>query len=62
MAGANTHFLSSKSLAPVGSPTTIARWIYLGLRQQREDQSFRELIDTLDRRISSSMRNNPTML
>jgi len=43
-------------------PTTIARWIYLGLRQQREDQSFRELFDTLDRRISLSMRNNPTML
>ncbi len=43
-------------------PTTIARWIYRGLRKQREDQSFRELIDTLDRRISRSVRNNPTML
>ena len=43
-------------------PTTVARWIYLGLRKQREDQSFRELIDTLDRRISWSARNNPTML
>ena len=41
-------------------PTTIARWIYLGLRKQREDQSFRELIDTLDRRNSRSVRNNPT--
>jgi REP element-mobilizing transposase RayT len=43
-------------------PTTIARWINLGLRKQREDQSFRKLIDTLDSRISWSVRNNPTML
>ena len=43
-------------------PTAIARWIYLGLRKQREDQSFRKLIDTLDRQISRSVRNNPTML
>ena len=43
-------------------PTTIARWINLGLRKQREDQSFRKLIDTLDSRISWSARNNPTML
>ncbi len=33
-------------------PTTIARWITLGLRKQLEDQCFRERIDTLDRRIS----------
>jgi len=39
-------------------PTSVARWIGLGLRRQLDDQSFRERIDHLDRRISWSARNN----
>jgi len=43
-------------------PTSVARWISLGLRKQVEDRSFRERIDDIDRRISWSARNNPRML
>lgn len=42
-------------------PTTIARLIGRGLRKQLEDDSFRERIDDLDRRISRSARYDPTM-
>ena len=43
-------------------PTSVARWISLGLRKQLEDRSFRERIDDIDRQISWSARNNPRML
>ena len=39
-------------------PTSVARWISIGLRKQVEDSAFRERIDHLDRRISWSARNN----
>jgi len=42
-------------------PTSVARWISLGLRKQLEYRSFRERIDDIDRRISSKARNNPRM-
>ena len=43
-------------------PTSVARWISLGLRKQLEDRSFRERIDDIDRQISLSARNNPRTL
>ena len=42
-------------------PTTIARLIRRGLLTQLEDQSFRERIDNLDRRISQSARDTSGM-
>jgi len=39
-------------------PTSVARWISIGLRKQVEDSAFRERIDHLDRRISRSARND----
>ena len=42
-------------------PTTIARLIGWGLRDQLDDVSFRERMDTLDRRISQSARADPAM-
>ncbi len=39
-------------------PTSVARWISIGLRKQVEDSAFRERIDLLDRRISRSARND----
>ncbi len=60
--GGKTWTTWTRSLLHNVTRTTIARWIYLGLREQREDQSFRELIDTIDRRISRSVRNNLTTL
>lgn len=38
--------------------SSIARWIKVGLVKQQESVDFRERIDRLDRRISSSARNN----
>ncbi len=43
-------------------PTTIARLIRRGLSKLLENRSFRDRIDTLDRRISNSARNEPRML
>jgi len=43
-------------------PTTIARLIRRGLRRRLEDRSFRDRIDSLDRRISQSARDDPRML
>ena len=42
-------------------PTTIARLIGRGRNLLLEDRSFRDRIDRLDRRISSSVRNDPAM-
>lgn len=39
-------------------PSSIARWIKVGLVKQQGDAEFRGRIDRLDRRISSSARNN----
>lgn len=42
-------------------PTTIARLIRRGLRRLLEDRSFRDRIDSLDRQISRSARDEPGM-
>jgi REP element-mobilizing transposase RayT len=46
------------ALATEKHPASIARWIKIGLVKQQENANFRERIDRLDRRISSSARNN----
>jgi hypothetical protein len=46
------------ALATRKHPASIARWIKVGLARQKEAPDFRERIDRLDRRISSSARNN----
>jgi hypothetical protein len=39
-------------------PGSIARWVKLGLVNQKDDGAFRERIDNLDRKISWSARDN----
>ncbi len=42
-------------------PSSTTRWMNLGLRQERDDVSFRFRLDELDRKISSAARNNESM-
>ena len=42
-------------------PSSLARWLRLGLRQEQDDSTFRTRIDSLDRKISAAARHNASM-
>ncbi len=42
-------------------PSSLARWLRLGLRQERNDGAFRGRLDSLDRKISVAARHNASM-
>ena len=39
-------------------PSSLTRWLNLGLCQEREDLGYRYRLDFLDRKISSAARHN----
>ena len=42
-------------------PSSLTRWLNLGLRQERDDHSFRNRLDLLDRKISLAARDKESM-
>ncbi len=42
-------------------PSSLTRWLKLGLLQERNDRTFRDRLDSLDRGISAAARNNASM-
>jgi len=58
--GASRYGIRSTEVARFiqNHPTSVARWISLGLRKQIEDPSFRDRIDDIDRRISWSAQQS----
>ena len=42
-------------------PSSLTRWLNLGLRQERENLDFRSRLDFLDQQISSAARDNALM-
>ena len=42
-------------------PSSLIRWLNLGLIQEREDPKFRARLNTLDQQISAAARDNASM-